>query len=252
MPNGTKKDLKALDFSGGKSGRMLKSGPSWNFPSVVVTPENPNPTSDAPKNVVVSTNLLQNIVSQIACSKRSCKGNKGSQSIVLQYSGVTCSSVSYVCLLCGTNSDVGDGSGFVPSDTKSSFYKKAIRTIKKDAIVTAHGGKTRVGWFQPNIQIALATLLNGVGGSEVETLAAMMNFPNAKVIEKQNHQIEKDILIPSLIKLQQQVLMEAMIEEAVVEMKKIGVSGEVVEAWISSRSWEERSKIFKIGIHTCA
>jgi hypothetical protein len=94
--------------------------------------------------------------------------------------------------------------------------------------------------------------LNGAGGSEVETLAAMMNFPNAKVIEKQNHQIEKDILIPSLIKLQQQVLMEAMIEEAVVEMKKIGVSGEVVEAWISSRSWEERSKIFKIGIHTCA
>jgi hypothetical protein len=31
----------------------------------------------------------------------------------------------------------------------------------------AEGGPVRVGWFKGNIQIALATLLNGMGGTEI-------------------------------------------------------------------------------------
>jgi hypothetical protein len=203
MPKNRKRDMKGLTFSGGRGTRLIhKEGEkNWTFTSYPVTPENPMPISTSPKNVVISTDLLQTLVNQVYCTSKACNAQRGSQELSMEFSGVTCSRLTYHCKFCGHTNFAEDSVGMIPNASKSYFFQKTIKSIKEKEETVATGGPTRVAWFEANIQIALSALLNGIGGSELETLTCVMNFPNPNCMEKQFHRIEKDILISDLLEL---------------------------------------------------
>ena len=229
MPKSKKRDMKGLTFSGGRGTRLIhkKGEKNWTFTSYPITPENPMPISTSSKNVVISIDLLQTLVNQVYCSSRTCNAQRDSQELSLEFSGVTCSRLTYHCKSCGHTNFAEDSVGIIPNVSKSYYFQKTIKSIKEKKETVATGGPTRVAWFEANIQLALSALLNGIGDSELETLTCVMNFPNPNCVEKQFHRIEKEILIPGLLELQDEVLLESIVEEAQIEMKKIGQSKEI-------------------------
>ena len=95
----------------------------------------------------------------------------------------------------------------------------------------------------------MTTVLNGTGGTELKTFASLLNLPNAASIENQFHRIEKDLIIPTAIQLQEEALNEALIEEGKLEMQKLGYSDEDIKQWLMEDSWEGRNAICQVGLH---
>ena len=220
-----------------------KGEPKWEFDSLSITPEVPS------KNIIISSRLLSNLVQEIPCSNPECNGTKRLQNLKLEYTGVTCSRVTYDCAICGHSIFSKDDVGIVPDEAKSSFFNKKINSIQNKSNQESTGGPARTAWFQTNIQLALATVLNGTGGSELKTFASLLNLPNAASIENQFHRIEKDLIIPNALELQEESLNEALVEEGKLEMQKLGYSDEVIKQWVMEDSWDGRNTICQIGLH---
>lgn len=223
---------------------------NWEWKQVchqVVTPEIPNPIGPSP-NFIIPSSLLQNIVNEVTCSKRGCKAGKGSQQISIDYSGVTCSSVKYHCLVCGHTPFNEKGTGLLPEEAKTSMFNHNVSSSRQESIEKANGGQVRIACLENNVRMALAMLMNGMGGSESERFAGIMNLPNVGSMSTQFHRIEKDLLIPALLELQEEVLEEALIEEAKLELMKEEISGEKAEEWASMNDWDNRKKIALIGL----